>query len=1395
MATENEKPGMSPHDNFSYFFVQADELMSGLRAALDGSKSGRIDAWRAEVISELRAVIEDDRFPKPAMAAGLPSEVAETPENSALHYRIASEISRHYLFRSTEDDAAALSRGMLLDLWDMWWRAAGNAKPGEEARRPEQLFPTPRKGEGRIVEPALIRDAFSECDNDVAWLLTDAGKHACDDASTDEEEKVPEDQELGVEGRLERQIGWQLRRLCQWDEPFGEPDRAVLYELLRLHHILLADGDTGLPADSVERLVDDAKRFGDSIRKFGDTSLPRISDAIFVNGAMESTEHLEQCAKIADALLVMFAQSSRGSDRNLRKLPEWLQEAGRAYGFLDDVDNDGNAGASVDEFDSIVRRMLLFWATRSRILRDALHDLLGYRFPSLGKERTEKGPPPSPQSGPGTGCDCWISVIGHRRAGKTSFMNALTAALLPDGSNLDGKRKSDDFWSKSKARLLMTSAFSGARTRTEAIQKSKDLEEGLLGPWLRGRKQPPTTTDARNMIDVDTGFLARIRFFDLAGEHMYDDEIGDPDIYVKKMLEDRRPVATIIVDDNDPARTRKEERGGNDESPQNSEEGLRESDRGKYLDLVHDPSAPIYIIVNKCDYFLDSYVGDAEREMRESLSYTYAHPPGDYDVAHEARVIPFFSLRDLDLSVDSVDHQTVIERLQDIPSLVRRPHYFQRVVEDVTRLDWLFDGLIRRGAHDITLVHLVLKRDGRSRPEEFSGLRVFWKEIETRLVERTKNERRRALRSLLVDVPVEMEKRAKDAFDVFTGDWWNITGAGAGSVATQSGGVGSMGKKAKENIERYETEGSSDWADRSHDQAVTTLRAFCELLERLSRRSVGEGESIPMLARLMYKLDEIVLFLLERRRFHRKLRVGLDQLLVEMGIDPDLPLHEIGALASVQRASSEERNHVDSFAEQLDQTLVDLAKEKVDLNDVDRISEFKRLLGAVIQGSSREGGQEDARRGVEFDFREGAKRPFGSSAGSPLLDGSLALDERDRLKEVVERGDRTVREAIFSAANGSERDLLVSSFYNLVQSQQVQKATRYPELTLCRGELDFCRVRVLSDPMVGLARLAGEYRKKSLELASTLLEANSENQRFDDNVVANAAIAEAIHGVMGDIQLKSTDELIREEEGEEPAVEKVKGLEGALSEWMARRYLFKIGKKRQELQDVFKDHQDFWKAIDSPSAQALTSGQRVVGRWRLHCALARISIWRGLINEFQRAVTVVHDSEDGRDGNNGNGFATRLLEDRSRTVLGNARKVLHTESTVPWKLIELRILRRLMIGGYVVRYLLATDWIKTACDAAARDGNTEIEQELRKARGALERMSLRFDDACASAEDHRNMTMGDDIGSPNFDQLVVKRDESVVRLDDSDDNWRALVDALGLDQEETELHPLWGDCR
>ena len=200
--------------------------------------------------------------------------------------------------------------------------------PVRKRAGPNSFFPAPGKGEGRVVEPALIRDAFSECDNDVAWLLTDAGKHARDDASTDEGRKVPEDQELGVESRLERQIGWQLRRLCQWDEPFGEPDRAVLYELLRLHHILLADGDTGLPADSVERLVDDAKRFGDSIRKFGDTSLPRVSDAIFVNGAMESKEHLEQCTKIADALLVMFAQSSREPDRNLRKLPEWLQEAG-----------------------------------------------------------------------------------------------------------------------------------------------------------------------------------------------------------------------------------------------------------------------------------------------------------------------------------------------------------------------------------------------------------------------------------------------------------------------------------------------------------------------------------------------------------------------------------------------------------------------------------------------------------------------------------------------------------------------------------------------------------------------------------------------------------------------------------------------------------------------------------------------------------------------------------------------------------------------------------------------------------------------------------------------------------------------------------------------------------
>ena len=1393
MNSDNGRPESSLPDGATHFFAGADEAVHGLRAALDGTKSERIDDWRAGVIRALRSVIESDALPAPSMEAGLPGMFGETPENSALHYRIAWEIIRHFRLRDTRDDAATLSRGMLLDLWDMWWRAAGNEKPGEEARRPEEVLPLD-DGEGRVVEPALIRDAYSTCDSDLAILLSPQ-RAVRDHASA-----------VDVEGRLTKQIDWQLRRLCQSNNPLCMSDRAVLYELLRLHQLLLFDVEWKLPVDSVGRLVEDAKEFNDSIATFGETPLPGVSDAVFLNEVKENMGdgHERECTRIVDALLVIFAESSNGPDCGLETLPGRLRKAALSLEFLNDSD-DGSFGD--EKFEAIVRRMLQFWATRSRILRHALNDLLEYEFLDSGREWTETKSPPAFPRGPATGCDCWIAVIGHRRAGKTSFMNALTAALLPDDADLDDETKLGEFWSKSKAQLLMTSAFSEARTRADALKESKGLEEGLLGPWLTGQVQPTTTTvESRNMIDVDTAYLARIRFFDLAGEHMYDDATGNPDIHVQRMLEDRKPAATIIVDDNNPTRTAEDESRASKRktSPKTPDDGMRDSDRTKYLDLVQDRSAPIYIIVNKCDYFLEEYVGDAEREMRESLSYTHDEPPAEYDVEHEADNIPFFSLRDIDLRGEGVNHQTVIERLRDLPSLARRPHYSQRVIRDLKRLDWLFDGLLERGARDITLVHLVLKRDGRRKPEEFSGLRVFWKEIETRLVNSTKNERRQALRSLLVDLPVEMEESATDAFGVFDGDWWKIAETGTGSQPERSEGFRSVSLRVRRKIDAYETRRSSKEEDRNRVQAAGALRSFQDLLERLVLESSGGDKSMDDVAgRLMLDLDGILGFLLERRGFHDKLREGIDQLLLEMGINPELQLKDIGALASVRQTTSEERHRVESLVKKLEHELPKLAiDEKLQLDDSGTLTEeLRRLLGAVVQGDAGgEGNKEEGRR-VKYDFREGAMRPFGSSAGSPLLDGSLSLDERDRLSEVAAARNQSIREAIFSTVGEAEPGLLVRCLYNVVQSQRLPTASRYPALTLRQGELDFCRVRVLSESP--LLPLSDKFRSTALEVLKSLLEADKVNQEFDDNVVANAGIAEAIHGALSGFHLKPVVELIAGRDGQEgedggdgveSVVKSLTELEGGLSRWLSRGYLYKPGKRREELQEVWQEHQDLWSASDPGSARAPFKGLRI-GRRRLHDAVSRISARKELLAEFQRAVNAARSPNDGIASEDG--FVRKIFRNRSRTVLGNARALLDTDLTVPRKLIDLRIMRRLLIGRYVVRYLQIADWINTACEVAERDKNTEVEEELRKARAALRRMNMCIDEAQKEAESLRNRTMGDDIGSPGFDHLHVTGNDSFLRFDDNSSNWKALVEALGLVEIGTEengakSHPIWG---
>ena len=699
----------------------------------------------------------------------------------------------------------------------------------------------------------------------------------------------------------------------------------------------------------------------------------------------------------------------------------------------------------------------------------------------------------------------------------------------------------------------------------------------------------------------------------------------------------------------------------------------------------------------------------------------------------------------------------------------------------------------------MTLVHLVMKRDGRVRPEQLSGQRVLWEEIETRVVERTKRDRWRALRSLVVDLPVKMERRATKAFSGFNGDWWTAANSGSGEGEQRADGIDSAVKKVKEHLEQYEREKLPDREDMVHEQACTTLRTFLGILEGIVRRSSDEGKSgADLLKGLVCDLDDTVSFLLQRRRFHKMLGVGIDQLLIELGIDPDLQLKEIGALALVKRTTSAERSKVESLAEDLSQRFAELVKEKkLETNEFDEVKEFRRLLGIVVRGASGETDSRQPHETVLYDFREGAKRPFGSSVGSPLLDGSLGFDERDRVSKVIDTGNRTLREAILSTGDTREWELLVESFCNIVQSQGVQTASRYPELMLKRGELDFCRVRVLSE--APLARLAGEFRKKGLGVVSSLLEANAKNRDFEDNIIANAAISESIHRSMRDVPLKNPSDLTKgdagedeEDVGEDSVVTDVKDLEGRLSAWLARRYLFKFETKRQDLHEILQKHQDLWNTIDPPSARAIVSGGRAIGRFQLQSALRRISVRRELAVEFQRAVGTVRDFNGRKEKSE---FVSSVLDDQSRSILDSARRIQDMKSTVVRDLVHLRIMRRLMIGGYAVRYLLSSGWIEAACTVAAKDGDAEVEGELRRARGALARMNRRFEEACTAAESHRIETKGDDIGSPSFDRLAVSSSDTGTWFDDHESNWKELIEALGLGDSGAEAHPLWATRR
>ena len=1078
-------------------------------------------AWRADVLEAFQQTINL----APRLGA-----TPETPPRAELYYRLVAEFVRRYHSdaRDHHSDArdrspTALSPGLLIDAWDIWKKRLGDGPDGA-------------KGHGGIVEPDLVRAALCECNADVArWLLKD-------------------DKAYGDEAALREQIRRQLRRLLHTQ---ADADRAVLYELMRLFHYRFAARETGQNTDIVECLIENAKHFQSAVKSLGETPLPKALEADFRNSELDS--HINDAeSRTIDVLQAAFSHGLRGDDDNLSGLPLAIREAAATFG------SDPCYGGEPAEFERILRRVLLYWAARSRTIRRAFADLLGYEFPQ------RESPPPGRQDASAV-CDCWVAVVGYRQRGKTTFMRSLAAASMPDGTALDaaaetilpdGATQRGVDWEKSRVRLLRTEAFRDAQSRAHVITESREQARQDLDAWLslddpaERKKEEGTKKRPLYIAEVGAagGRLARLCFFDVMGESMHNRDIGEMDPDVRERLKRREPTAAIYIASEDREET-------------------------KSNPVIAQPDAPVYIVINKIDEFMENYGKYAEDEMRQSLGYSDAPHENDADYGWNGEAFVSFRGFDLEPKGDTTPHRQLLRQLDDSPSLLRRPHYHARVRADIQRLGWLVDDLAKT-RRDISLVYLASIPGGRRTPEEFRGLRRLWEDLEDRVVRSTSRSRRTAFRQLLVDTPVEYERKAAEAYGRFDAVLSLRKPDGADAVS------GRM------------PELSGNWQELEKSIRAVTVR----------RNAPTESwTEEPPFAALLQSFQALKHGLKWRRNLRESLREALDGFLPEFGVDPERQLHTVpsgrvleegpesladalGASIEAVRKKWRARHAVagsggltdeeweeywkESLREALDgflpefgvdperqlgtaprdgvleeepESLVGALEESIeamrkecrarhaiagsgDLTDEEwkefwnRIRNAIRTARATMADHAPAGPGATASRGhlsepgVTFDAAgKGAEIPP-ESRGMGAIAGPSHRRYLPEPLPAVSVGNVSVGNWLLDGASGRNANdgrEIVEALYNMEDA----KTARYPQLLLkSENEIDFERVRVLTgqseDPELMLSTRLEKFQESALGTLGKLLDFYRQETDLSEEMLANAYMVGAIQSAL-----------------------------------------------------------------------------------------------------------------------------------------------------------------------------------------------------------------------------------------------------------------------------------------
>lgn len=1061
---------MTTSDNETSIIAEIEDLSGHFIKALKSTEYSSRDPDEAchTVRKEVRSLVDKALPNSLPLEAAPPEKEQDCSKYAALSYTLVAEIIHFFLGRKV---ATTLGRGLVLDLWDMWWSRASGIQLGKEPRVPSSSVAEGRLETGFLIDPVITRSVLTRLDDDIARILEDnVDKHL-----------------------LKRQGIWLLRRLHHARFPLRQ--RVVLYEFLRLRHWCEVDRsfDIDLPYDSLELLINAAKESKDSLRRKDKKSMPIVSEDAFQSNSNEIEQ--EECLMLET--LQILRSVAIDSNIKINEIGSHLLEAA------------GKLGIKTGELsESDVKTLLLRLAASSRMIRSLCSDLLSYNFPKPNRYE-----PPNISSS--AGCDCWVSVIGYRQAGKTTFMRSLVAALLPDGSQFNDPEID---WLMSRASILNKEDFERSPSYAEIFESDNSVKtrlDGEMSKWLNeeNKKDPGTKPGSRMIAEIRTQHMARLRFFDLAGEEIFENRLGEMNNRVIELLVARKPVATIYIDAED---TRNAE-----------DDGIKFN-----LAVEHAfvEKGPIYIVFNKADKLLESY---KEEKALEELMDSIGHKgqwdrPQECDADYDPRATNvserFFSTRWLKLPETGVaTHQHILAGVDELPAILRRPFFHDRLRKDIANVKNLIDTLLIKGRRDITFVYLTSACCQRTKAEDLCGTREFWKNIENRVLTSTRNDRIDHLQTLLKTGLKENLKTVAETYEPFD----KLFGA-----------VGS----------------SSDSGD-----SKERLRNLNEILDRDLIKVKKFMKSVPHINTLINQSKKIK----DEIRRIECLKVILDEcierFLPELGFLPDNRKSQIN-ITYVDQADPrikkirEQAQALNITAEDfLKSHKYDFTKGKLRGMIFNALKQVTNLQDTEFRGNRQERGLRRQGEGT-FDINQGWQGYIKLGVGSHVHNGDINLamnevlsrnvanvilnydrnlgkppskvtNDSSRSKDALPRGtdDWCFRDGLLAENfDQTEKRILADALFNFCHPDEA----RYPNFVLRHGEQDFYKVRVL----MGDDQLATElckFREESLVVLHRLLSSRYQLNTLKSEAVLDLIMAQKIHNTLSDDNLPSIEELVK----------------------------------------------------------------------------------------------------------------------------------------------------------------------------------------------------------------------------------------------------------------------------